>query len=166
MVRNNNVKGFKGFRKNRKGVTLTYYVCVWFGIIIVSWLLVRDECATFTSTFWNTVIKVSEGGASPVAIVWDLVTGAFSASNLASTLAVMGLIFGGVLITAWLGGGNWGILYLIPLLLVFAVLHLYVLPTTCVFYSTQVPIEIRFVYTGAIIFLTILTAISFIRGGT
>ena len=166
MVSINTIKSnLERFRKNRKGATLTYYACVWFGIILVSWLLVHDECATFTSDFWNTVLTISDQGFSPVQIVWSLLVGAFSASNLASTLAVMGLIFGGVLITSWLGGSNWGILYLIPLLIVFAFLHLYVLPTTCVFYSSQVPDFVRLLYGGMILFLTMLTALSFIRGG-
>lgn len=68
------------------------------------------------------------------------------------------------IITPILIGGSFAVMYLIPILILFAVSNFLLLPTDFLL-STAMPTEIKLIIMGFMNLLLLLTIITFIRGG-
>ena len=70
----------------------------------------------------------------------------------------------GISLTGLLTGGSFGVIYILPALLISAFANLFLLPTDFLL-NAAVPFEIRMIVFGFMQVFLILTILSFVRGG-
>ena len=136
--------------------TLTYLVSIWTGIIIVGLML-------FPQHYQETYDSIEAIYQRPIEGSLELIRNAFTGPASGFLLGL--LTTGGVVIflSQYLSGGGFNLLFALPLLIVFAVVQLFVLPTATVL-NSDMPLYIKYFYTLIIGGLTILTVITFTSG--
>lgn len=83
--------------------------------------------------------------------------------SIVSNPAIVG-VAGLSILTSVLLGGSFAVMYLIPILILFAVSNFLLLPTDFLL-STAMPMEIKIIILGFMNLMLLLTIITFIRGG-
>ncbi len=150
----------------KKGATMTFLVSIWIGIIIAAVLIGGDPGspqASITDRWYNQILPILQ---DPIGQFPTLLKNAFSSP---SSAALVGIMIGGTvglpLLANFLTGGGFSLLFAIPMVFIFAVINLFVLPTMDVINgSLGLPTEFQFMYTIFLSVLTIVTIISFTTG--
>jgi hypothetical protein len=142
----------------RKAASLTLLLSIWAGIIGVGVL-------AYPSGYKSTWDQIQTVYSNPVGAIPVIIKNAFSAGNLGmfGGLLVAGAVSAVIFTTSVLGGG-FSQLFAIPLLIIFAVVNMFVLPTTQILSESGAPYAVQVIYTLFIGTLTILTALTFTSG--
>lgn len=139
--------------------TLTSYVSVWVGIMVVGLLLAP-------STWKDAIENFAEYLSNPTTSFIDFLKYAFNKEGL--LLYIGGIMFFGVagaMVSNFISGGGVSLLFLIPALLVFAVVTLLLNPLSIYMTTVQdVPNQLRLIYILFMGVLTFLTMVSFTGG--
>lgn len=139
--------------------SLTSYLSIWVGIIVVGFLLAPN-------TWQKTIENLSEYLANPTTSFIDFLKYAFNREGL--LLYIGGIMFfgmAGAIVTNFISGGGVSLLFLIPALLIFAVITLLLNPLSIYMTTVQdVPMQVRLIYVLFMGVLTFLTMISFTGG--
>lgn len=138
----------------RKAASLTLLVSIWVGIAIAGFLSYPDR-------FQDTSNTISVISSDPIGTIPVIITSAFSPA----TLLMFGAIFvGGFILSNTIVGGGFPTLFSIPLLIIFVMLQIFVLPTGAILFDEGTPAAVQLIYTAFMVALTILTAITFTSG--
>ena len=136
---------------------LTTYVFLLFGISVALYL------AGFHGALF-TMMNCSSTATSctPQALGWGILGQIMTAIMSNPIMSIVGAA--GLLITGYLLGGNFIVLYVVPIILLETVANFILLPTDFIF-SQSFPPEISLIILGFMNILLLLTIITFIRGG-
>lgn len=134
-----------------KGATLSLYISLWLGIILVGYLLGYDLYAQRFKKLLD----------NPISGTFDLLTNAFSDWRFLVLVFGTTLAAGGF--ASYLTGGGFSLLYIIPMAMILTFMEIFIIPTDIILKST-IPDEIKIIYSAFIGGLTILTIIAFTGG--
>ena len=152
----------------RKGATMTFLVSIWIGLIIAAVMLELggsgDASTAKLSQRWTT--EISPILSDPIGQFPTLLKNAFSSPVSALLVSIMiGGTVGLPLLANFLTGGGFSLLFAIPMVFIFALVNIFLLPTMDVINgSLGLPVEFQFLYTIFISTLTIVTILSFTTG--
>lgn len=152
----------------KKGATMTFLVSIWIGIIIASWFAASsypgDQGFNRMKNNWDK--NIFPVLTDPISQLPNLLKNAFASP---SSIFLISILVGGSiglpLLANYLLGGGFTLLFAVPLVFIFAIVNLFVLPTTDIIYNSWgLPAEIQFLYIIFITSLTFVTLVSFTTG--
>jgi len=138
----------------RKAASLTLLASIWIGIIACGILIHPDKY----QAKYNMIATVAD---NPVGAIPIIIQNAFSPANI---LMFGGILVTGVILSTSILGSGMSTLFSIPLVIIFAMVQMFVLPTANVMLDAGTPDAIKIIYGLFMGGLTILTAITFTSG--
>lgn len=139
--------------------SLTAYLSIWAGIIIVGFLV-------FGSQWLDAMNIFAEMSQDPSGSILEYISSAFDVKGIAFYIgSIMFLGIVSATITNVFSGGGMSLLFVIPALLIFTVITLMFIPlNTYVVAISEMPFELKMIYSLFMGLLTFLTFISFTGG--
>lgn len=138
---------------------LTTYVMILFGIA-VAFFLTGSSPMIFSMFNCDQTVQTcawgSDGTSAGQSVLNTLITTLANPSTL--------IFLAGISLTGLITGGSFGVVYILPALMISAFANLFFLPTDFLL-NEAVPFEVRMVVFGFMQIFLILTIVSFVRGG-
>lgn len=158
--------------KRSVGASTTLYVCIWLGLLVVSFLMDGSEYLTASSGV------LQQFSVSPVQGVVALIGSAFSSNYFGMTILSGIFIVGSIAVTSLTGGNSFFVFFAIPLLMIMQLLTIFqpmtdstvsdtgsdVLSYISVGSSPPSVLVIRAIFNMFLGALSLLTVYSFISG--
>lgn len=141
--------------------SMTLFISIWTGLIVAGVMMAPSipGAPNQYQSYWDNLVLIYQ---DPITAIPQIVLNAFK-SPLAIFLMVGLLASGAVAVTNVLSGGGFSLLFVIPLLIVMAMITIYAMPTTMIM-NSDLPSQFKIIYIAIMGGLTLLTAISFMAG--
>ena len=138
--------------------TLTTYISIWFGLILVGYSMFPEHYIESK----NVIMGMSETPVETFIFIMRSAYTSVTSNWLLSALALTGVATS-VFSSYQLGGGGFSLLFAIPLLIILAVFNMFLFPTTMIL-DTAMPELIKIAIVGFLGLMTVLTGIQFTAG--
>jgi hypothetical protein len=136
---------------------------IWVGMVIVG-MLMGSSVVPGSESSWTTVgnalMQVSE---DPIRYGPQIIVNAFTGPTGLYLVGALGVGGGAAVLSAYMLGGGFSLLFAIPLIIITAVIELFALPTVAIF-SSALPPEVKMIYELIMGGMIVLTVVSFTAG--
>lgn len=136
--------------------SITTYASIWAAFILMGVFIYPE---TYTDSL-DALMLVAE---DPVYGTAKVFADAFSSGLTTSVLAIIGIGTLAGIVSSYAITGGFNILFIIPMLIFFAVLNIFLLPTATIL-DAQLPYFVKITYIVFLSLLTIMTGITFTAG--